>query len=100
MEYQEYLSQKREIYDAIIQFIENEDSNIQDLIILLEKHKIQENLEESALFFRLIIYISNNHHRSLNFFNKFEEILQFFNEYIKKAFQIHKYSIFSKATNY
>lgn len=27
MEYQEYLSQKREIYDDVIQFIENENSN-------------------------------------------------------------------------
>ena len=85
MNYQEYLSEKGEIYDILIQFIEDEsddDYNFQELIDTFKRQKIQETEEELALFFRLLVQISNNHHRFPNFFEKAKRILQYFQEII------------------
>lgn len=87
MIYQEYLSEKREIYDVLIQFIEDEsenDYNFQELLDIFNRQKIQETEEELSLFFRLLVQISNNHHRFPIFFEKIKRILQYFQEIIKK----------------
>ena len=89
MIYQGYLSEKREIYDILIQFIEDESDDdyiFQQLIDTFHRQKIQENEEDLVLFFRLLVQISNNHHRFPNFFEKTKRILQYFQEIIEKNF--------------
>lgn len=88
MNYQEYISKKREIYDVLIQFIEDErddDSSFQELIDTFNRQKIQENEEELTLFFCLVVQISN-HHRFPNFFEKIKQILQYFQKIIEQNY--------------
>ena len=89
MEYQEYINKKKKLYDALLQFIEEEtleNHNYLNLTTILDEQEILENKEETTLFLSLLVKISNNHHRLPNFFKKIEKILQFFFTHIKQTF--------------
>ena len=90
MEYLEYLDERNELYNVLLQYIESDEGdenyNIQNLIDNFQKQKILQNQDEATLFLRTFIGICNNHHRSSGFDQKIEQILQYFKEFIKNSF--------------
>lgn len=90
MDYQEYINQKKELYSNVIQFFECEkedaDTSFEDLINIIISQKIQGNYNELKLFLKLIIDICCNHSRSNDLLNKFEKIIRYLKENIKKNF--------------
>ena len=98
MKYFEYLNKWKEIYDILLQFLEDEneeDYNFHSLIESIEEQKIQENHEEITLYLNLLVKVSNNHHRNHNFVKKIEQILEYFFSRIKKSFtNLELFSIF------
>ena len=93
MEYQEYINQKKEIYEYLYLFIkeeneeeEEEEENYQRLLENIKKQSIQESKEELVLFLRLLLNIFNHHHRYPSFSTKFFKILDFLSETIKQIF--------------
>lgn len=87
MEHQEYLNAKNEMYDAIIEYIENENPDNLDFYQIeniINEQNICESKEEIILLLRIIIKICDNHHRGLNFFQKFEKIFQFLFQHITR----------------
>ena len=89
MEYQKYISQKKELYDNFNQFIDeenNSEGDFEDLINFLKAEKYEENPDEFKIVLHLINNISNNHHNYPTFFEKIERILSFYFEYIKQSF--------------
>ncbi|KAK8897408.1 hypothetical protein M9Y10_015354 [Tritrichomonas musculus] len=86
---QKYLDMMKNIQENILLFLEeeaNSEENFRILEDLFESTKIKENQYELLSFLHLISKISKNCHRYQNFFNKIEQILQIFNEDIKKYF--------------
>lgn len=89
MKIQEYVEQKKTLQDNIISFIEddeNTEENFQNLQEYFDNYKIREKKFEIKSLFYLISKISNNYHRSPNFFPKIERILMSFRDETKKFF--------------
>ena len=76
---QEYINKKKEVYSIILQYIDDEENDLFDDLIKKIKAQINpENPSELKLFIRLLIDISNNHHRNPNFFEKLFCLFQCF----------------------
>ena len=89
MNFEEYLEKKKEIYNNLLEFLDNEEyteSNFKDLIDLFNNQAVHENKEDLDTLFRILISISNNHHRSTSFFTKIEQILLLFKSQINQFF--------------
>ena len=89
MEIPEYLEKKKDLQCDLLKFIDIEDcieENYQNVIILFNDHKICDSREELQSLLYLLAKISKNHNRSFNFFNKIEQIIQFFRDSIQKYF--------------
>ena len=72
MNSQEYLNDMRAIQDNLYIFLENKDEIEQkfaDLKDIFEDQKIQADKHKFKSLFHLLIKISNNHHRRLNFYD-------------------------------
>ena len=98
-DFQEYIQEKKNIYDNLIKFLESIDNNEENFkklynnISLQEQDEPQENLEE---FLQLIVSIINNHHRSESFFNKIFQIIDYYGDQIKRTFKnIKIFNIFA-----
>lgn len=75
MEIQVYFAKKKEMYEILLQYIENgedSESNFQVLIREYEEQKIKENKNELRLFLRLLSKVQNNHYRCPGFLNKIQ----------------------------
>lgn len=61
---------KNELYSVFIDFVDSEandlDSNLKNLMKVIELHKILEKQKETELFVKLIITIANNHYHTSN----------------------------------
>ena len=80
MEIEALIKKMKDIYSPLIDFIEatdDQDAEFQALIEVLEKHEILENKDEVRLLFQLISKISDNHHRTSDFFDKLSKIFQY-----------------------
>ena len=89
MELQEYLEKKKTIQHNLLDFLEKDDDteeNYQNLIKLISDQKITKDRQELKSFLYLISKISNNHHRTINLFDKIEKIIQFLVNQIKQTF--------------
>ncbi|KAK8883918.1 hypothetical protein M9Y10_043020 [Tritrichomonas musculus] len=89
MEFHDFIDKKKELYNFLLAFIENVDDEIfhfQNLTRYLETQRFDKNHEEFKSFLRLLLKISKNQHRTPDFFNKIEKILQFFEAEIKQTF--------------
>ena len=89
MEYQKYITSKKELSEKFHCFIENEDSLdeiYQNLISFINSENYQANSNEFKLILHMINRISSNHHRYPTFFNKIEKFFSSFSEYIKQSF--------------
>ena len=89
MDYQEYLKEKKEIYDILLKFLNcegDEEYNVQNLFDILQKQNILKSKVEMTNFFRLLVKISNNYHRSPEFLQKIKQILQNFIGFMKNSY--------------
>ena len=85
-----YINFKKEIYEILIEFIENQNSEECETkyIEILEKLdflNLDKNVEELVSMFRLIAKISNNHHRNYNFIKKIEQMILLLNQKSKQS---------------
>lgn len=89
MQVEENITRLYYIQKAFLLFIENDDlaeENYQNLTTILTEFKIGENQHDLELFLYLLLTIANNHHRSLNFFEKIFQILILFKNQMKNFF--------------
>lgn len=88
MKYSQYLNIKKELYNNLLDYIDNEtEADSITFYHYLENIKIR---QEMILFFGLLVQICNNHHRKLNFNKKIEKIIQYFMTNLKQAFSNHE----------
>ena len=109
--FKDYFAKMKNYEELILQFLDNNDdvdNSFKSLINIFKTQKVSENKNELKLLLHLICEISDNYHRSLNFFNKIDQILKFFENEMKQYFskmisnkisQITAFSIYLKATN-
>ncbi|KAK8849910.1 hypothetical protein M9Y10_018499 [Tritrichomonas musculus] len=89
MKTQTQIENLKSLQFSVLDFIDNEDGNeehFENLCHLIERLKITKNKPEFKLFLSLIISISNNHHRNVNFFEKIERILMEYKKIIGEYF--------------
>ena len=89
MEIQKYIDQIKNLYADLLLFIQKEEYDsdaFKQIINNIQTNKIQDNRDEIENYLRLIINICNNHNRNPGFFDRIKQILQFFEEDIKKSF--------------
>lgn len=68
-----YISSKKELYNTLLEFLENFDDNdddFQDLIKIINTQQYAKNKEEFEHFLLMIHHISNHHCRERTFFEK------------------------------
>ena len=100
MNIQDLLEKRKEIYNKVLMFIDNDDENddepiYNDLINFLESFQITENISEIRDFLVLMQHIDGYHR--INQYFKIERILRFFFESIKKNFTCTEiFTIFRK----
>lgn len=80
MKYQTYLRELRSLYENFLTFIDNDECNegFAKLSKQINDMKIKDDKEELEHFLRIVVSVSNNHHRNSHFFPKIEQILQLF----------------------
>ena len=83
MNLQHYLTVIKSIQTNIIIYLDREDNieeNFQNIIKIFDDEKILENLNKIKLIFHLLLELTNNHYRLLNFFSKIERIFLYFKD--------------------
>ena len=88
-----YIEEKKKLYTAIIEFLENSDENNDELYMqkfnifenIIQGQQIEENKEEIKEFLQIFKSISANHHRNPNFIKKINNILKFNKVQIKQT---------------
>lgn len=96
MDIEIYIGKKGELQNLLLELLENvddDDENFNYLIEFINKGKYQNNPEEFKQFLRLILNVSNNHHRTENFFTKIKKIILHFKDTIKQT--LSNYEIFN-----
>lgn len=84
-----YFRKMKSIEENLISFLDSQDNIDENFIILndfLKNQKLTENKYEMKSFLFLIVSISNYYHRSSDFFNKIDLIIQSFREQIQNFF--------------
>ena len=90
----DYIDDKKNIYNAILKFLEDSEENkndendaysFQDLREILNSHLIFEDLHEIRQILQIINNIGNNHRRVGNFISKINSILLNYKTQIKQA---------------
>ena len=87
--YKEYIEKKKNLHESLLDFINDpdyDDVNYNDLIKTIKEQKITKNHNEFEHFLRLLLNISNNHHRDSLFFSKIERIIKKYSNKIKRTF--------------
>ena len=83
------LAQMKDIQNKLLDFIDNEDNeeeNFQNLNSVIDDIEIRNNSHKLSTLLRLLVKLSNNHHRCNNFYSKIEKIIQLFKEQITSYF--------------
>lgn len=88
-----YIEKMKYIYEIIIDYLEAEDAlaetrSFENLFKYFQEQKIRENKYDLKEILHIIIRISNNHHRTINFSEKIEKVLTSFQDDIKQTFSI------------
>lgn len=90
---EEYISEKKKLYDLLLAYIDNDDDNdsLEDflsLINFIQSKKIHENEKEIKNFLTLLLKIAQNRKCDGKFIFKFIQIMifSFFSKDIKKFF--------------
>lgn len=72
-QFQIYIFEKKEIYEHILSYLENNDANdgdFLDLITFVNRKRIGQDRQEYEHFFLIIMNIANEHHCDQSFFTK------------------------------
>ena len=101
MDISEYITNKKEIQNKLITFLDDNDSDyadkLKELIQYLGDNKIQEDENEFRAFLYLLLFIHCNHHRNPNFLKKIDSIIINYQNEIKHYFPNDEmYSFFKK----
>ena len=89
MQFQNYVEEKKQFYDILLEYIESETNNeddFQPLKDILETKNIGGSRDELEDVLHLLLKLSKNHFRQPTLFSKIEQILTFFTEDIKQTF--------------
>ena len=89
MNIQNYIAEKKEMYEQLLLFIDNDTLNevhFSELMQIINTQNIQNNTMEFKNLIQLIITISQNHQRSPSFYTKIERILTEFKDKIKQTY--------------
>ena len=89
MEIQEYINQKKSLYENLLSFINDEedsDDYFRNLLENFQAQRLDQNREELKLLLYLLLKISKNHHRTPLFFEKIQRIISHFKNSIKQFF--------------
>ena len=79
MEIEALIRKMKNIYIGLLNFIEStEDFDVEyeALIEIFTKEEFLKSKDETLLLFRLISKIADNHHRSPDFFDKLEKVME------------------------
>ena len=97
MEFTQYIDKWCNFYTNILSFIDS-NNDYQDLLSFIKNWKKENmNIYDINLILLLISKLSNNHHRSPNFFNKLEQIILIFKDEISQNFSNSNiFTIFKK----
>ena len=86
---QRYSNKMEPIQEKLLFYIdnnENEEENFLNLTDHLRKFNLIENKAKMKSFLYILLKISDNHQRKLNFFNKIESVLSYLQIHIQKNF--------------
>lgn len=89
MEFQEYINETKEIYEALLKYIDNEndcEENFSSLINLFNTKNIREDHKKLQEVLQIVVSILNNHHRKPDFLDKVKQILLNLKENIKQTY--------------
>lgn len=89
MEIENYIEIIKKNQFNILSFLNSNESmeeNYQNITNFFDDQQIRNNKYEMKLFLRLIVHLSNYHHRSTNFYHKIEMILLYFKDEFHKYF--------------
>ncbi|KAK8846433.1 hypothetical protein M9Y10_020454 [Tritrichomonas musculus] len=93
----EFINEKKEMYDVLLDYLENGDSNLDFLLNTMNVHFFLEDKDELNEFIRLLFKISNHHQRQPDLFAKIKQILDIISNSIKKTYSnIDIFKIFCK----
>lgn len=100
MEFQEYFSKMKNIYNAFLKFIDDNEKtneNFNNLTMLLNDQKINDNQYELKTFLHILANVANNYHRVFCLLYKTIQILAIFKDSIKKYYSnFDIFNIFKK----
>ena len=85
----EYIQEKKEIYENLMNFLENNDNNekyFKKIINDISKQQHEEPQEKLGKFLQLLVNVANNIHRSQSLFNKIFQIIEYYEDQIKQTF--------------
>ena len=86
MSIEEALMHMKEIQNSILEFIENQGNiqeSFQNLVSFFNNQKIKDNKYDLLSVLHLLNNIAKNHYHVISFFDKIDEILKFFNFWMK-----------------
>ena len=96
MESQIYIELKKALHQSLLEFIDGqereEEESYTNLVAQIKEQKIAEDKNELKSVLYLILRVSNNHHRTTDFFSKIETILFLLQKPIKKF--LSNYEVF------
>lgn len=100
MKSQYYLQKRKNIQACILNFIDEENKNDENLLILkdiLADQEMHKSRDEIIELFHLLTKLANNHHQTTSFITKIEQILSLFkNEITKLLSKTEIFQIFMK----
>lgn len=85
----ENFNRKKELYENVLCFIDNENNTNDDdqtIFQFLDNQKFEENSDEFREFLKFIAKIGKNHHRNPSFFTSIAKIILHLKEIITKTF--------------
>ncbi|KAK8837976.1 hypothetical protein M9Y10_035920 [Tritrichomonas musculus] len=89
LDVQQYVDEKVKLYEALLEFLENPDDNnddFQNLITTIYQQQYEKEPEKLEHFFQLLISIANNHQSGKLFYKKIMQIIEYYEDQIKKNF--------------
>ncbi|KAK8896935.1 hypothetical protein M9Y10_014862 [Tritrichomonas musculus] len=86
---QEYINDKKEIYDLVTAYLENleDDDDFLQVNDIIKRYKYEDDPEEFKEFFQILNFISINHYFNVTFFKRIEKLLNQYALYITKNFK-------------
>ena len=88
-----YFNKKKALHNLFLLYLDSDENSLDNknnLIKFINSQKIQENRVEFEHFLRLLLVLTEHHHRQQNFLDKIEQIISNFSNNIKQNFSFHE----------